>query len=87
LKTYGLAERKPNGEWVAFDRPADEVAKEMGTLGTGKRQSQRHRFERQAFDQYLEHRKQMEKQNIQDLIDAGYVWGGPNDAVLMRPEF
>ena len=86
LTTYGLADQKPNGQWVAFERSLDDVAKELGTFGTGDRQSDQFKLDRAAFAAYLDHQKSSEEQQIQELLDLGYKWGGPNNAVLMHPD-
>jgi hypothetical protein len=86
LSIYGLTERKQNGAWVAFERPLDDVAKEVGTNGIGERQAERHRFERDVHKQHLQHVRDLERETEDELIEAGFVWGvGRYEGILMRP--
>ena len=57
LSRVCLVEQKPSGEWVTFERPFDVVAQELGTLGLGEQQSQRHSRERDAYRATLERRE------------------------------
>jgi predicted transcriptional regulator len=86
LSIYGLTERKSNGQWVAFERPLDEVAVELGTKGVGERQSERHRLEREAYSHYLLHRERVAEKWQNELLESGYVWGqGSQSGMLLAP--
>jgi len=83
LEEAGLAQKKPDGTWVGFERSPIEVANEIGTLGAGDRQAKRHAREREGFQLKRQRQVTEEEQAIQDLINKGYYWRGP---FLVPPE-
>lgn len=69
LESVGLAQRKPNGAWVAFERDPDDVAIELGTFAMGALQADRHAWESERFRGYLVVHDEEERRAIQALLD------------------
>jgi DNA-binding transcriptional ArsR family regulator len=69
LEQVGLAEKKLDGSWVAFERDPDEVAIELRTFGMGALQADRHSWESEQYQNYLEMREEGERREIQALDD------------------
>ncbi|MBF6596502.1 MAG: hypothetical protein IVW51_18910 [Thermaceae bacterium] len=92
LSLHGMAEVKSDGQtWMAHDRPPDEVAQELGTLGKGRERNAQYSHESKNYSTWLVLRKkqrerelrEMEDRLTQELIDKGFRWFG---SFLMRTE-
>lgn len=84
LAEIGMAEQKPNGEWVPFDRNMDEVAQELGVTGVGAKRAKQIELKREAFHLHLA-MERIEMENFQqEQIHRGFV-AIPKTSILVNP--
>jgi len=83
LTEVGLAEKKPDGTWVAFEPDPEVVAKELGISGKGESQAQRHDSERSAYQDFRQREADEENREWDNFIREG--WYPMRPGVIVPP--